>query len=54
MEEMLSTYCGSMTQEQFREHIETCGVCWEDAQSRTDLDFDAGQVSNPNDEENPN
>jgi hypothetical protein len=44
---MLSTYCGSFSQRQFRKHIAECGVCWKDAQGRSDLDFDPSNVLNP-------
>jgi len=48
---MLSTYCGSFTQRGFKRHIAECGVCWNDAQSRDDLDFDPASVPKP-DEKN--
>lgn len=44
----ISTYCGSFSQRRFREHIAGCGVCWEDAQERSDLEFDPRFVARPN------
>ena len=44
---MLSTYCGSFSQRAFKQHIATCGVCWNDAQQRIDLTFDPSNVPDP-------
>lgn len=44
---VLSTYCGSFSQRAFKKHIAECGVCWDDAQGRIDLDFDPSDVPNP-------
>jgi hypothetical protein len=44
---MISTYCGSFSQRGFKKHIAECGVCWNDAQGRFDLEFDPSEVSNP-------
>jgi len=44
---MISTYCGSFSQEEFRKHIEECEVCFTDAEGRSDLDFSTEMVWDP-------
>ena len=50
---MISTYCGSMTQAEFRKHIRECGICWLDAQGRFfNLEFDPSAIRQPNSTQN--
>lgn len=48
---MMSTYCGSMTAEEFREHIKECGVCKDDAETRFDFDEDDDPITGDEEDE---
>jgi hypothetical protein len=43
----LATNCGSFSQAGFKKHIAECAPCWDDAQTRSDLDFDPSTIANP-------